>query len=149
MTAFSIANPPCVLTIDDPEPGLAFVPSVRRWSLSAYLAQVKGWKRWGAAVRAGEIVAVHRLAYDRRATDRMFECVDDRGASFLTVPPCVVLGLIVTARGTANLQLDMRQLFDDPNDAAQAAADAVRMLREMGTLIDNQRTDGTIDSLFQ
>lgn len=138
MVAFSIARPPCVLTIDAPELGLPFVPKVRRWSQTGFMAHVGGQARFNALMRAGEIVAVDHAVYDRRPVDRLFECEDVIKRRYLTLPLCVPLGLIVTARGSDSLHWNVRRLFIDKADGQRAACDVERNLRHMGAVIDGE-----------
>lgn len=139
--AISVAEPAHVLTLE-PNPLLPFVPIVRRLSKTAYIAEIGGQQTFNRLMRDRSIEAVDHLRYDRHAQEMLVSGRDEAGSAFMSVHPCVPLGLVWTAGGSNHLELAMRRLFVRREDAEEATADVIRLLerigRQTGTLIDNQ-----------
>jgi len=125
------------LQVTEPRPSvLVLMPSpypwpiVHRYSLSDFRAGLRGQRGINRAINAGVMRSGVSLRYDRAAQE-MITCERDcLNRLHLVVHPAIPLGLVLT-EGTGNLWRDMSRLFDSSDDADAAAADVLRMVRQI------------------
>ena len=127
MAAFRIAAPSHSVLIIAPG---ALLPIVRLESLSAFWCKIGRQRGWNSALNAGTIRCPASLRYDRSSRDVLAFERDCLNRLQLVVNPAVPLGLVHTS-GTDDLERDMRRLFESREDAEAAAADVLRLTRQI------------------
>lgn len=127
MEVFQIAAPQHAMLIIAPG---AFLPTVGLYSLSKYRAALRGQKGVNRALKTGIVRFPVAVRYDRTARQTVAFERDCLNRLQLVVNPIVPLGLVHSC-GTDNLARDMRRLFEQRDDAEAAAADVLRLVRQI------------------
>lgn len=127
MAAFRIYAPSHSVLIIAPG---AFLPTVRLESLASFWRKIGGQSGWNRHLNAGAIRCPDTVRYDPTSRQVLAFERDELQRLRLVVNPAVPLGLVHTS-GTNDLWRDMRRLFDHRDDADAAAADALRMMRQV------------------
>lgn len=127
MAAFRIAAPSHSVLIIAPS---AFLPIVRLESLAAFWSKIGRQRGWNSHLNGGDIRCPVSLRYDRSSRHVLQFERDELQRTRLAVNPAIPLGLVHTS-GTDDLERDMRRLFERREDAEAAAADVLRLVRQL------------------